>query len=49
MRKLFKKHKKTFNTEKLKGRQHDLDIALLNGIKIIRKILKEIKNINIFK
>lgn len=44
-----KKHKKTFYTEKLKGRLHHIDIALLDGIKIIKKILKEMININIFK
>jgi hypothetical protein len=44
-----KKHKKTFYTEKLKGRLHHIDISLLDGIKVIRKILKEMANINIFK
>jgi len=48
-RRFLKKTRKTLFTEKLKKKFHHIDESLLKGIMEIRKILKEMTKVNIFK
>jgi hypothetical protein len=48
-RRFLKKTRKTLFTEKLKKKFHHIDESLLKGIMDIRKILKEMTKVNIFK
>lgn len=48
-RRFLKKTRKTLFTEKLKKKFHHIDESLLKGFMEIRKILKEMTKVNIFK
>jgi len=48
-RRFLKKTRKTLFTEKLKKKFHHIDESLLKGVMEIRKILKDMTKVNIFK